>query len=71
MGIVASLSDVSKQRELHQTKNDVMTLVTHELRTPLTAIQGMSEVLSQYDVDESGGARCTWQSMMKRSGWRE
>lgn len=51
LGIVASLSDVSKQRELQQTKNDVMTLVTHELRTPLTAIQGMSEVLAQYDVD--------------------
>jgi signal transduction histidine kinase len=28
-----------------------MTLVTHELRTPLTAIQGMSEVLTQFDVD--------------------
>lgn len=52
LGIVASLSDVTKQRELQQTKNDVMMLVTHELRTPLTAIQGMSEVLSQYDVDQ-------------------
>ena len=52
MGIVASLSDITKQRELQQTKNDVMMLVTHELRTPLTAIQGMSEVLSQYDLDQ-------------------
>jgi len=51
LGIVASLSDVTKQRELEQTKNDVMMLVTHELRTPLTAIQGISEVLSQYDVN--------------------
>jgi two-component system phosphate regulon sensor histidine kinase PhoR len=51
LGLVASLSDVTKQRELQQTKNDVVTLVTHELRTPLTAIQGMSEVLSQYDVE--------------------
>jgi PAS domain S-box-containing protein len=50
-GLVASLSDVTKQRELQQTKDDVMMLVTHELRTPLTAIQGMSEVLSQYDVE--------------------
>jgi signal transduction histidine kinase len=30
----------------------VMTLVTHELRTPLTAIQGMSEVLAQFEVDD-------------------
>jgi signal transduction histidine kinase len=29
-----------------------MTLVTHELRTPLTAIQGMSEVLAQFDVED-------------------
>lgn len=52
LGLVASLSDVTKQRELQQTKNDVMLLVTHELRTPLTAIQGMSEVLSQYEVED-------------------
>jgi signal transduction histidine kinase len=28
-----------------------MALVTHELRTPLTAIQGMSEVLEQYQLN--------------------
>jgi signal transduction histidine kinase len=32
-------------------KTEIMSLVTHELRTPLTAIQGMSEVLAQFDVD--------------------
>ena len=32
-------------------KTEVMSLVTHELRTPLTAIQGMSEVLAQFDVE--------------------
>jgi len=51
VGIVASLSDITKQRELQQMKTEVMSLVTHELRTPLTAIQGMSEVLAQFDVD--------------------
>jgi PAS domain S-box-containing protein len=51
LGIVASLSDITKQRELQQMKNDVMALVSHELRTPLTAIQGMSEVLAQFEVD--------------------
>jgi len=51
LGIVASLSDITKQRELQQTRNDVVALVTHELRTPLTAIQGMSEVLAQFEVE--------------------
>ncbi len=45
LGIVASLSDITRQHELQQTKNDVMALVSHEMRTPLTAIQGMSELL--------------------------
>lgn len=52
LGIVASLSDITRQRELQQTENDVMALVTHELRTPLTAIQGISEVLSQYGMGQ-------------------
>jgi PAS domain S-box-containing protein len=51
LGWVASLSDITKERQLQQMKTDVMALVTHELRTPLTAIQGISEVLSQFDVD--------------------
>ena len=50
-GIVASLSDITRQHELQQTKNDVMALVSHEMRTPLTAIQGMSELLAQFEVD--------------------
>jgi two-component system phosphate regulon sensor histidine kinase PhoR len=51
VGIVASLSDITKQRELQKMKTEVMALVTHELRTPITAIQGMSEVLAQFDVE--------------------
>lgn len=50
LGIVASLSDITRQQELQQTKNDVISLVSHEMRTPLTAIQGMSELLASYDV---------------------
>jgi PAS domain S-box-containing protein len=51
-GIVASLSDVTRQHELQQTKNDVIALVSHEMRTPLTSIQGMAELLANYDIDE-------------------
>jgi signal transduction histidine kinase len=51
LGIVASLSDITRQQELQQTKNDVISLVSHEMRTPLTAIQGMTELLAAYELD--------------------
>jgi len=50
-GLVASFSDVTKQNQLQQLKDDVMSLVTHELRTPLTAIQGFSELLLTFEPD--------------------
>lgn len=49
LGVVATLSDITKQRELQRTQNDVMRLVTHEMKTPLTAIKGMSEVMMKFD----------------------
>lgn len=51
IGIVAALSDITRQHELQQTKNDVISLVSHEMRTPLTAIQGMTELLADYELD--------------------
>jgi signal transduction histidine kinase/CHASE2 domain-containing sensor protein len=51
LGIVATLSDMTRQYELQKAKNDVMALVSHEMRTPLTAIQGISEVLAKYEVE--------------------
>jgi signal transduction histidine kinase/CHASE2 domain-containing sensor protein len=56
-GLVASFSDVTKQYQLQQLKNDVMALVTHELRTPLTAIQGFSELLATFEVDPEQQSR--------------
>jgi signal transduction histidine kinase/CHASE2 domain-containing sensor protein len=50
-GIVAVFTDITRHRELERTQRDVMALVTHELKTPLTAIQGMSELLSLFEVD--------------------
>jgi PAS domain S-box-containing protein len=51
LGIVATISDITKQQELQQLKSDVLSLVTHEMRTPLTAIQGMSEVLAEFELE--------------------
>jgi len=50
-GIVAVFTDITRHRELQRTQRDVMALVTHELKTPLTAIQGISELLSQFEMD--------------------
>ena len=50
-GFVGALSEITQQRALQQTQNEVMALVTHEMKTPLTAIQGISEVLAQYEVE--------------------
>jgi signal transduction histidine kinase len=52
LGLVAALSNITQQHELQEMKSDVMALVTHEMLTPLTAIQGMSEVLAQFEVQE-------------------
>jgi signal transduction histidine kinase/CHASE2 domain-containing sensor protein len=51
IGIVASLSDITRQHELARTQSDVVTLVSHEMRTPLTAIQGMTELLAEYEIE--------------------
>jgi PAS domain S-box-containing protein len=51
IGVVAAISDITRQHELQQTKNDVISLVSHEMRTPLTAIQGMTELLADYELD--------------------
>jgi signal transduction histidine kinase len=50
LGVVATLSDITKQRELQQMQGDVIRLVTHEMKTPLTAIKGMSEVMMKFDA---------------------
>jgi signal transduction histidine kinase/CHASE2 domain-containing sensor protein len=50
-GLVASLSDITRQHELAQVRSDVVTLVSHEMRTPLTAIQGMTELMAAYDIE--------------------
>src|SRR5215510_836713 len=51
LGVVATLSDITKQRELQRMQSDVIQLVTHEMKTPLTAIKGMSEVLMKFEPD--------------------
>lgn len=48
VGMVAVLSDITKQKELDQMKTNFVTSVSHELRTPLVAIdKSLSLILSK------------------------
>ena len=51
VGMVAVLSDVTKQRELDRLKSEFISGVTHELRTPIVAIQHSLGIM----LDEAAG----------------
>lgn len=51
--IVVTLHDITKARNLENTKRDFVTNVSHELRTPLTAIKGFVETLEESIDDEN------------------
>jgi two-component system phosphate regulon sensor histidine kinase PhoR len=45
MGAVVVLNDVTRLRNLEQSRKDFVANVSHELRTPITSIQGFLETL--------------------------
>lgn len=45
VGMVAVLSDITKQKEVEEMKSNFVSLVTHELRTPVVAIQKSLELI--------------------------
>jgi len=45
VGMVAVLSDITRQKELEDIKSHFVSLVTHELRTPVVAVQKSIELL--------------------------
>lgn len=54
VGMMAVLSDVTKQKEIERQKSDFVSNVTHELRTPLVAmIQAVSLILDKTAGDIS------------------
>jgi PAS domain S-box-containing protein len=57
-GVVALVVDVSRERELSQMRNSLVSMVSHELRTPLTMIVGFSELLLQGGFDEEQYKEC-------------
>jgi PAS domain S-box-containing protein len=47
LGSVATLRDVTAQREFELRKSEFIGAVSHELRTPITVIQGQAQFLAQ------------------------
>jgi len=52
VGMVSMLSDVTKQRELDEMKENFVSNVTHELRTPLVAVQKSITMLLDKNVGQ-------------------
>lgn len=44
------IRDVTREKELDQMKNQLLSIVSHELRTPLAAIKGFTTTLLREDV---------------------
>lgn len=51
VGMVAMLSDVTKQREIERLKSEFVSKVSHELRTPIVAMQHALSII----IDEVAG----------------
>jgi PAS domain S-box-containing protein len=45
IGVVASLTDISRRKEVERLKDDFVSTVSHELRTPLSSLRGFAELM--------------------------
>src|SRR5437588_2962182 len=55
-GFQGIVRDVTAQRDLEESKNEFLALITHDLRNPLTAILGLGATLETH-ADELGADR--------------
>jgi signal transduction histidine kinase/CheY-like chemotaxis protein len=52
-GVGVVLRDVTAERDLTRTKDELVSVVSHELRTPLASVVGFAELLRTRELDES------------------
>ncbi len=67
VGMVAVLSDVTKQRELDRMKSDFVSKVTHELRTPIVAIKHSLAVVQDGSARELSDPQKNFLSIAARN----
>lgn len=68
IGAVVVLRDVTAERDLGRTKDQLVAVVSHELRTPLASLVGFTELLLTREVEAS--QRQLYLSTMLREGRR-
>ncbi len=55
-GIVLTLHDITRLKQLEQIRTDFVANVSHEIKTPITAIVGLTETLIEGAIDEKENA---------------
>lgn len=67
VGVVAVLSDITKQKKLDEMKSQFVAHVSHELRTPLAAIEQSLAILQAKDTGEITPAQEHFLSIAQRN----
>lgn len=55
-GIVLSLHDITRLRQLEEVRKDFVANVSHEIKTPITAMKGFAETLLDGAIDDKENA---------------
>lgn len=67
IGMVAVLSDVTRQRELEQMKSEFVSNVTHELRTPIVTVKQALATISKLASGKMGEQESKLMDIAKRN----
>jgi len=70
LGIVATLRDVTSEREAARMKDEFVSTVSHELRTPLTSIKGYIDLLLEGEAGSLDDLQHEFLSIVKQNSDR-
>jgi len=70
LGYVATLHDVTAERDVGQMKNEFVSTVSHELRTPLTSIKGYIDLILDGEAGEINEIQREFLSIVKQNSDR-
>ncbi|MDO9556169.1 MAG: response regulator [Coriobacteriia bacterium] len=70
LGYVATIHDVTAEREIGQMKNEFVSTVSHELRTPLTSIKGYVDLILDGDAGEINDTQREFLTIVKENSDR-